>query len=51
MQEKENKIRQKIDLLWENHDRDMSGELDKEESREFIKELLESLDMGDVFSD
>ena len=37
--------------MWENHDRDNSGQLDKEEAREFIRELLTALDLGDVFSD
>ena len=37
----EKKISAKIEEIWDQYDRDRSGSLDKEESRDFIRDLLD----------
>ena len=37
-----------IDTIWNTYDEDMSGELDKEETRNFIQQLLGSEKMTDA---
>lgn len=47
----EKKIRDKIEEIWEQYDRDRSGSLDKEESRDFIRDLLDSMDLYGGYTD
>ena len=44
-------IREKIDLLWGSYDIDQSGSLDKDETREFLRDILTQLDLTEGFND
>lgn len=40
-----------VDLIWFDYDRDRSGALDKEEARDFIRDLLEKIDQIDLYDE
>ena len=40
-----------IDQIWDTYDVDRSGELDKDETKKFVKDTLGNLSGGDEFSD
>ena len=44
MEEQASQIQKAIDLIWEEHDRDNSGFLDKSEAQEFVQHTLKYLD-------
>ena len=46
-QAKREKIYDQIDMLWVFYDRDKSGALDKEECREFIRDLIKQVKIED----
>ena len=39
-----NQVQETIDLIWDEHDADKSGFLDKKETQEFVKHTLQYLD-------
>lgn len=44
-------IKKMVDDIWEQYDDDNSGELDKEETRQFVQDNLEEMADGAKFND
>jgi len=51
MSAEEQAIQAVIDQIWDTYDKDKSGALDKQETKQFVKDTLGNLGGGDEFSD